>query len=149
MAPLFKAICRFNAVFIKLPMTFFIEQNQIILKFIWNHKGTSIVNPEEKEQSRRHNPHKISNNIIKLQESNSMVLAQKLAYGINWNRIESIEVNPHTYGQWILDKEGKNIQWRKDSFFSKWCWSGWTSPCKLRKLEHTLTQYINFKNLKT
>ena len=80
-------------------MTFFIEQNQIILKFIWNHKGTSIVNPEEKEQSRRHNPHKISNNIIKLQESNSMVLAQKLAYGINWNRIESIEVNPHTYGQ--------------------------------------------------
>ena len=99
MAPLFKAICRFNAVFIKLPMTFFIEQNQIILKFIWNHKGASIVNPEEKEQSRRHNPHKISNNIIKLQESNSMVLAQKLAYGINWNRIESIEVNPHTYGQ--------------------------------------------------
>ena len=28
-------------------------------------------------------------------------------------------INPHTYGQLTYDKEGKNIQWRKDSFFSK------------------------------
>ena len=48
-------------------------------------------------------------------------------------------MDPQTYGQLIFDKAGKNIQWNKDSLFSKCCWENWTATCRRMNLDHFLT----------
>ena len=51
--------------------------------------------------------------------------------GRNTNGIElKIQKRTHMYGHLIFDKEAKNIQWKKDCIFNKWCWINWRSACR-------------------
>ena len=74
-----------------------------------------------------------------------MVLAQK-QHQHQWNRIKRPKIYPHTKGQLIYDKGGKNIQWRKDSLFSKWCCENCTTTCQRIQLEHSLTSYTKINS---
>lgn len=57
-----------------------------------------------------------------------------------WNRRAiNPEINSYSYGQLIFNKEGKNIEWEKDGFFSKWYWEILTVEYKSMTLEYTLT----------
>ena len=131
-----KAIYRFNAIPTKLPTVFGTEVKQMISQFIWKHKKTSNSqsNLEKEEWNWRNQPSWLQT-ILQTTVIKTVWYWHKYRNIDQWNKIESPKMNPCTYGHLIFDKGGKNIQWRKDNLFNKWCWENWSTTYKRIKLE--------------
>jgi hypothetical protein len=55
-------------------------------------------------------------------------------YKNQWNRIVDPDMNPHSFAHLNFDIDAKNIRWRKDSLFNKYCWGNWIAACGKLKL---------------
>lgn len=104
-------IFRVRANPIKIPERYFADIDELIIKFIWNGKRSTIAKTMLKEKSKVGGITLLYfKNYSKVTVSQDSVVLVKIREFDYWNRIGSPKIDSHKYSQLIFDIGAKAIQ---------------------------------------